>query len=254
MDAVEVVAIGAAATAAGGINAVVGSGTLITFPTLLAFGYPPVLANVSNTLGLVPGTLSAAFGYRRELKGQLRRILRFGAGSFVGGLIGALLLLKLPESAFGAVVPVLILGACVLILLQPRINRWSRERQAAGGRQREDGGLPMWCGVLGTGVYGGYFGAAQGVILMGLFGSFLHDDLQRLNAVKNVLASIVNGVAAVVFIMVAEIAWPVVLVIAVGATVGGLLGARVGRRLPPSVLRGVIITVGVTASVTLIVR
>lgn len=252
VDAVEAVAIFGAATAAGGINAVVGSGTLITFPTLLAFGYPPVLANVSNTLGLVPGTLSAAIGYRRELRGQTRRLLRFGAGSLLGGLIGALLLLKLPESAFDTVVPALILTACVLVLFQPRINRWSRARQVAGGRQREDGGLPMWCGVLGTGMYGGYFGAAQGVILMGLFGSFLHDDLQRLNAAKNVLSCLVNAVAAAVFVMVAEIAWSVVFLIAAGATVGGTLGARFGRRLPPAVLRGVIIAVGVTASTTMI--
>lgn len=253
VEAVEALAIGAAAVAAGGINAVVGSGTLITFPTLLAFGYPPVLANVSNTLGLLPGTVTAAFGYRRELRGQLRRVLRFGAGSFLGGLIGALLLLKLPESAFGAVVPVLILGACVLVLLQPRVSRWSAERRSRVGG-REDGGVPMWCGVLGTGMYGGYFGAAQGVILMALFGSFLQEDLQRLNAAKNVLASIVNGVAASVFIMVARIDWTIVGVIACGATLGGMLGARIGRRLPPRVLRGVIITVGVTASVALIVR
>ncbi|MCK1794635.1 sulfite exporter TauE/SafE family protein [Streptomyces sp. XM4193] len=254
MDAVEALAIGAAAIAAGGINAVVGSGTLITFPTLLAFGYPPVLANVSNTLGLVPGTLSAAWGYRRELRGQLRRVLRFGSASLLGGLLGALLLLKLPESAFDTIVPVLILSACLLVLLQSRINRWTRERRAASERPREDGGLPMWCGVLGTGVYGGYFGAAQGVILMGLFGSFLQEELQRLNAVKNVLASLVNGVAAVIFIAVAQIAWKVVLVVAVGATIGGLLGARIGRRLPPAVLRGVIIAVGITAGVTLMVR
>lgn len=253
MQALEALAIGAAAVTAGGMNAVVGSGTLITFPTLLAFGYPPVLANVSNTLGLVPGTVSAAFGYRRELRGQLRRLLRFGAGSFLGGLIGAVLLLKLPESAFTTVVPMLILSACALVLIQPRINRWSRERRNRGVG-REDGGVPMWCGVLGTGVYGGYFGAAQGVILMGLFGSFLHDDLQRLNAAKNVLASIVNGVAAVVFIAVARIDWTVVAVIACGATVGGLLGARVGRKLSPRVLRGVIVVIGVTASVTMIVR
>lgn len=252
MDAVEAVAIFGAATAAGGMNAIVGSGTLITFPTLLALGYPPVLANVSNTIGLVPGSLSAVIGYRRELRGQLRRLLRFGAGSLTGGLVGALLLLKLPESAFDAVVPALILTACVLVLFQPRINRWSRERQAAGGRQREDGGLPMWFGVLGTGVYGGYFGAAQGVILMGLFGSFLHENLQRLNGAKNVLSFLVNGVAAVVFMAVAEVAWSAVFIIAAGATVGGILGSRLGRRLPPTVLRGVIITVGVTASVTMI--
>jgi uncharacterized protein len=251
VDTLGVVAVGAAGLAAGAINAVVGSGTLITFPTLLALGYPPVLANVSNNIGLVPGSLSAAYGYRRELKGQLRRLVRFGIGSFIGGLSGALLLLELPAAAFKAVVPVLILIACALALLQPGLNRWLRQRP---GRSREDGGVPMWLGVLGTGIYGGYFGAAQGIVLMGLMGSFLPDDLQRLNAAKNVLASIVNGIAAIVFLAVAHVDWVAAGVIAVSSTLGGMLGARVGRKLPPNVLRGVIITVGVTAAVVLIVR
>lgn len=251
MEALEFAAIGAAGIAAGGINAVVGSGTLITFPTLLAFGYPAVVANVSNNVGLVPGVLSAVHGYRRELKGQRKRLLRWGVGSFIGGLVGALLLLELPAETFDAVVPVLIILACVLLLLQPRLNRWMKERQ---GRGRQDGGVPMWFGVLGTGVYGGYFGAAQGVLLMGLFGSFIQDDLQRLNAAKNVLSAIVNGVAAVVFIAVADVDWAVAGVIAAGSTLGGSLGARLGRRLSPTVLRGVIITVGVTAAVLMTVR
>ncbi|WP_338698202.1 sulfite exporter TauE/SafE family protein [Streptomyces sp. Q6] len=252
MDAVEAVAIGAAGVAAGGINAVVGSGTLITFPTLLAFGYPPVLANASNNIGLVPGVLSATYGYRRELKGQRRRLIRFGAASLLGGLAGALLLLNLPDSAFRAVVPVLILTACVLVLLQPRLNRWMKSRSGAGSRT--DGGVPMWLGVLGTGVYGGYFGAAQGVLLMGMFGAVLRDDLQRLNAAKNVLASLVNGVAAVVFIAVADVDWAVAALIAAGSTAGGLIGARLGRKLSPVAMRGVIVTVGVTASALLIAR
>ncbi|MEV0122442.1 sulfite exporter TauE/SafE family protein [Streptomyces sp. NPDC050703] len=251
MEALEMVAVGAAGIAAGGINAVVGSGTLITFPTLLAFGCPPVLANVSNNLGLVPGTLSAAYGYRREMKGQARRLVRFGAASLIGGLIGALLLLRLPADAFQAVVPVLILTACVLVVLQPWLNRRLKER---GSNGRQDGGVPMWCGVLATGVYGGYFGAAQGVLLMGLFGAFILDDLQRLNAAKNVLASLVNSVAAVVFILVADIDWTIAGIIAAGSTVGGLVGARYGRRLPPVAMRGFIVVVGVTASVTMLVR
>lgn len=252
MDVMEAVAIGGAGIAAGGMNAVVGSGTLITFPTLLAFGYPAVLANVSNNVGLVPGVLSAAYGYRRELRGQRRRLLRFGAASLLGGLVGALLLLRLPDAAFRAVVPVLILTACVLVLLQPRLNRWMRNRRQADARA--DGGVPMWLGVLGTGVYGGYFGAAQGVLLMGMFGAVLRDDLQRLNAAKNVLATLVNGVAAIVFVIAADIDWTVAALIAAGSTMGGLLGARLGRRLPPAVMRAVIVTVGVTASVLLIVR
>ncbi|MFF3645193.1 sulfite exporter TauE/SafE family protein [Streptomyces sp. NPDC002564] len=249
MEALEMVAVGAAGVAAGGLNAVVGSGTLITFPTLLAFGYPPVLANVSNNLGLVPGTLSAAYGYRREMKGQFRRLVRFGSASLVGGLIGALLLLKLPADAFQAVVPALILTACLLVLLQPWLSRRLRHHEEGAGH---DGGVPMWCGVLATGVYGGYFGAAQGVLLMALFGTFLPDDLQRLNAAKNVLASIVNGVAAVVFIAVADIDWTAAGLIALGSTVGGLVGARFGRRLPPPVMRGFIVVVGVTASVIML--
>ncbi|MCQ4214007.1 sulfite exporter TauE/SafE family protein [Streptomyces longispororuber] len=252
MDAVEAVAIGAAGVAAGGMNAVVGSGTLITFPTLLAFGYPPVLANVSNNIGLVPGVLSAAYGYRRELRGQRRRLIRFGAASLIGGLAGALLLLNLPDAAFRAIVPVLILTACVLVLLQPRLNRWMKNRPNSGSRT--DGGVPMWLGVLGTGVYGGYFGAAQGVLLMGMFGAVLRDDLQRLNAAKNVLASLVNGVAAVLFIAVADVDWAVAALIAAGSTAGGLIGARLGRKLPPNAMRGVIVTVGVTASALLIAR
>ncbi|MEU3958663.1 sulfite exporter TauE/SafE family protein [Streptomyces buecherae] len=252
MEALEAVAIGAAGVVAGGMNAVVGSGTLVTFPTLLAFGYPPVVANVSNNIGLVPGSISAAYGYRRELRGQRRRILRFALASLIGGLTGSLLLLKLPESTFDAVLPVLILTACVLVLLQPRLNRWSSNRKR--GPRHQDGGVPVWCGVLGTGVYGGYFGAAQGVLMMGIFGAFLDEDLQRLNAVKNVLGSVVNGVAAVVFIIVADVSWAAAAVVATGATIGGLIGARIGRKLSPTVLRGIIVAVGLTASVAVIVR
>ncbi|MFK4069750.1 sulfite exporter TauE/SafE family protein [Streptomyces sp. NPDC029674] len=251
MEALEMVAVGAAGVAAGGLNAVVGSGTLITFPTLLAFGLPPVLANVSNNLGLVPGTLSAAYGYRREMKGQFRRLVRFGTASLIGGLIGALLLLRLPADAFQAVVPALILTACLLVLLQPWLNRRLKDRRGAGN---SDGGTPMWCGVLVTGVYGGYFGAAQGVLLMALFGTFLPDDLQRLNAAKNVLASLVNGIAAVVFIAVADIDWAAAGLIAVGSTVGGLIGARFGRKLPPLAMRTFIVVVGTTASVIMIIQ
>ncbi|MFC9890861.1 sulfite exporter TauE/SafE family protein [Streptomyces pilosus] len=246
MHALETVAVAAAAVAAGGINAVVGSGTLITFPTLLAFGYPPVLANVSNTIGLVPGVLSAAYGYRREFAGQRTRMIRLGAVAVCGGLVGALLLLLLPADTFRAAVPVLILLACVLVLLQPRLATWLRRR--GGGREGE-GLLPVSAGVLGTSVYGGYFGAAQGVLLMGLLGTLLPDGLQRLNALKNYLAALVNGVAAVVFIAVTEVDWAVVTVIAAGSVVGGFTGARLGRRLPPGVLRGLIVAIGVIAAV-----
>ena len=235
---------------AGGINTVVGSGTLVTFPVLLAVGYPPVVANVSNTVGLVPGSISGAIGYREELTGQRERALRLGLASLLGGITGAVLLLTLPASAFKAIVPVLIAIALVLVVLQPRLSRMVAERR---GSARPHGGPLLWTGIYGTGVYGGYFGAAQGIILLSLMGIAIPDeDLQRLNALKNVLAAIVNGVAAVLFIAVADVAWAPALILAVGAAAGGQVGAKVGRRLSPALLRGVIVVVGVAAIVQIV--
>jgi uncharacterized protein len=223
----EAVAILLAGVAAGTINTVVGSGTLITFPTLLAFGIPPVTANVSNTIGLVPGSISGAIGYRRELVGQRSRVLRLSVASLVGGLTGAVLLLVLPDDAFAAIVPVLILLGCVLVVLQPRISAWVAARHDAAGGLPHHGAWWVWPGVLLTGVYGGYFGAAQGVLLMAVLGIGVDESLQRLNAVKNVLAAIVNGIAGLLFIAVAEVDWRVVGLIAVGSVVGAQVGATV---------------------------
>lgn len=248
MTPLEMVAVVLAGVAAGTINTVVGSGTLITFPTLLALGVPPVTANVSNTIGLVPGSLSGAVGYRRELAGQRGRLLRLGSASLVGGLAGAALLLVLPEAAFDAVVPVLIALGCVLVVLQPRVSAWVAARAAARGREvHPHGAAWVWLLVMLTGVYGGYFGAAQGVLLMAVLGVGLQETMQRNNATKNVLAMLVNGVAALVFIAVADVDWAVAGLIAAGAVVGGQVGATVGRRLPPVVLRGVIVLVGLVA-------
>jgi uncharacterized membrane protein YfcA len=243
----EVVAILLAGVAAGTINTVVGSGTLITFPTLLAFGIPPVTANVSNTIGLVPGSASGAIGYRRELAGQRSRVLRLSVASLLGGSTGAVLLLVLPDDAFSAIVPVLIVLGCVLVVLQPRISLWVARRHDATGGLPHHGTWWVWPGVLGTGVYGGYFGAAQGVLLMAILGTGLDEDLQRLNAIKNVLAGLVNAVAGLIFAVVADVNWWVVLLIGIGSTIGGQLGATVGRRLPPGLLRVVIVLVGVVA-------
>lgn len=248
MSVGEIVAVLLAGVAAGTINTVVGSGTLITFPTLLAIGVPPVTANVSNTVGLVPGSLSGAIGYRRELSGQRPRLLRLGAASLVGGIIGAVLLLVLPPDAFQAVVPVLIGLGVVLVVLQPVIRRRVVARAEARGRVvAEHGSVWTWLMVLGTGVYGGYFGAAQGVLLMAVLGTGLDESLQRLNAVKNVLAAIVNAVAGLLFAIVADVDWRVVLLIGIGSVIGGQVGATVGRRLPPTVLRAVIVAVGLVA-------
>ena len=243
MTGLEQLAVLAAGMAAGTINAVVGSGTLITFPVLLAIGYPPVVANVSNTVGLWPGSVSGAIGYRAELTGQGDRLRRLAFASGAGGTTGAVALLVLPKGAFKAIVPALIALACLLVIFQPRLAAWlrSRPRPARG----VSGGPAVIAAVYGAGVYGGYFGAAQGVLLIAILGLALPDDLQRVNAAKNVLAAIVNVIAAVVFVFAADVAWHPAALIAVGSILVGQLGAKVGRRLPPAVLRAVIVVVGV---------
>ncbi|MCF3177322.1 sulfite exporter TauE/SafE family protein [Streptomyces sioyaensis] len=251
----EAVAVFAAGLGAGTINTIVGSGTLITFPVLLAFGLPPVTANVSNTLGLVPGSLSGAFGYRRELVGQRRRVLRFGLTALTGGLGGAILLLALPSKAFDTIVPALIGLALVLVIAQPKLAAALRARRARNGTTADrDGGPALLLGLLLASAYGGYFGAAQGVLYLSLMGLLLSEDLQRINALKNVLAAIVNGVAALFFLFVAHFDWTAVALIAVGSTLGGQLGATVGRRLPPTALRAVIVVVGLLAIAQLLLK
>ncbi len=248
------VAVFLAGIAAGTINTVVGSGTLITFPTLLAIGLPPVTANVSNTLGLVPGSLSGAIGYRRELAGQRDRLVRLGSASVLGGISGAVLLLVLPADAFDAIVPVLIAIGCLLVLFGPAISRRVAARAESKGVERPvHGAAWVWVLVYLTGVYGGYFGAAQGVLLVAVLGIGLTETMQRNNATKNVLAMLVNLVAAIVFIFVAEIDWWVVALIAAGSVIGGQIGATVGRRLPSWALRGFIVVVGVVALTQLLV-
>jgi uncharacterized membrane protein YfcA len=243
------VAILAAGVVAGTINTVVGSGTLFTFPVLLAFGYPPVVANVSNTVGLVPGSVSGALGYRTELAGQLRRGVPLAVASVLGAVTGAVLLLTLPASAFKAIVPAFIAIALVLIIIQPRLSRVIRARRLEGHHRA---GPVATAAVFGSGIYGGYFGAAQGILLLAILGLALDDDLQRINALKVVLAGLVNLVAGVIFVFVADVSWLPALLIAVGSTVGGVLGAHGGRRLPPWALRGVILLVGIVAIIRLL--
>ncbi len=250
MSLLHALAIFGAGIAAGTINTVVGSGTLITFPVLLGFGYAPVVANVSNTIGLVPGSAAGAVGYRRELSGQGRRTARLAAASLIGGIIGAVLLLSLPASAFKSIVPVFIAIALILILAQPRLSG----ALAAKGRERPATAGPLATfGVLASGVYGGYFGAAQGILLLSILVLSLDEDLQRINALKVVLAGLVNFVAGVIFIFATHVAWGPALLIALGSILGAVLGARQGRRLPPTVLRVVIVIVGVIAIVHLLV-
>lgn len=248
MTGPDALAVAAAGLAAGAINTIVGSGSLITFPTLLAVGYPAVLANVSNTIGLVPGSVSGAVGYRRELSGQRHRILVLLPAAVAGAIAGAALLLVAP-GAFRDVVPALILVAVALVLIGPYVSR----RRANAGRIAEHPGPLLHSGVFLTSIYGGYFGAAQGVIFLALLGLTLDDDLQRLNGVKNVIAAVVNGVAAVYFIAAHEVAWTAVLILVVASTVGGQLGALWGRRIPPNVLRIVIAVVGTGVAIKLLI-
>jgi uncharacterized protein len=242
-------AIFGAGIAAGTINTVVGSGTLITFPVLLGFGYSPVVANVSNTIGLVPGSATGALGYRQELSGQRRRMIPLATASIVGGCVGAALLLSLPGSAFKAIVPVFIAVALLLIVAQPRLAKALEHRRRPA---HANAGPLATVGVFASGVYGGYFGAAQGILLLSILGLAIDDDLQRINALKVVLAGLVNFVAAIIFVFAAHVAWGAAALIAVGSTIGGVLGARVGRRLPEGVLRAVIVVVGIVAIVRLL--
>jgi hypothetical protein len=232
---------------AGTINAVVGSGSLITFPTLVWVGLPPVVANVSNTVGLVPGAASGAWGYRRELAGQRGRLLRLGAGTLTGSVVGAILLLVLPPGVFATVVPALILLACLLVVIQPWLVRRLADRP-----RRDHGGPLVWLAIFATGMYGGYFGAAQGVMVIAVLAVGLDETLQRANAAKNVLGGLANLVAGVLFIVVADVNWAAAGLVAAGAAVGGLLGARVARRLAPAVLRAVVVLIGIIAVVTLV--
>lgn len=249
MSLLESILVLAAGFAAGTINAIVGSGTLITFPALLAVGYPPVVANVSNTLGLVPGAAAAAVAYRQELRGRRNQLMRYAPWTVAGAICGAALLLTLPASAFRAIVPILIAISLVLIVLQPRISARVTARREAHHPQ---GGPVVLGGIFGTGIYGGYFGAGQGILLFGLLASSLDQDLREVNAMRAVLAGLANAVAAVVFVLVADVAYLPVLLIAAGSTVGGLFGAGIGRRLPDGVLRAVIVVVGVAAILQLL--
>lgn len=247
MSAIEVAAVLLAGLAAGAINAIVGSGSLVTFPVLLAVGFPSVTANVSNTVGLVFGNVSAVWGYRRELRGQGRRVLLMGTGTAAGAATGAALLLVLPEGVFEAVVPLLILLACVLMARRPAPPQTSRSLTA--GRMAVLGAT-----AYGVGVYGGYFGAAQGVILLAALRLLLPDALQTLNGLKNALVGIANGVAAIGFVLFADVAWDAAALVAVGSIAGAAVGARHGRRLPDHVLRAVVVAGGSIVAAVLLVR
>lgn len=240
------VAIFAAGIAAGFINAIAGSGTLVSFPTLTGLGFAAKTANVSNGLGLFPGSMSAVWGFRQELSDQHERLRRLAPLSCIGAVLGALLLLGFPGS-FRVVVPYLILLSVALVIVQPRLQRRVAARQAASGRVEHNSPVLLG-GVFATGVYGGYFGAGQGIILIAILGTFLVGDLRKINAAKNVLAATANGVSGAVFALKGAVHWGVAGLIASGSVLGAFVGAKVGRRIPPTVLRTVIVVVGTTVA------
>jgi uncharacterized protein len=239
-----------AGLAAGAINAVVGSGTLITFPTLVALGFPPVTSTMSNAVGLVAGSVSGTWGYRRELAGQWNRLRWQLPASVFGAILGAWLLLHLPEKVFIEVVPALLIIALILVVIGPRIQAWARDRAENAGRSADDVSprrmTTLVAGTFAIGVYGGYFTAAQGILLVGVMGALLPESVQRMNAAKNLLALVVNFIAALAYTIVAfdRISWPAAGLIAIGSLVGGWLGAHYGRRLSPTALRAAIVVVG----------
>jgi uncharacterized protein len=258
VTSVEIVLIIIAGIGAGVINAVVGAGTLVTFPTLLLLGFPPVVANVTNTVGLVPGSIMASIGYRATLRGRGPVVRRLLVATSVGGVTGAALLVLLPGRAFDAVVPWLLLIAALLAALQPRIAEAIALHRAARGSQaldaaasaRAGGPVGPWffLGILLTGIYGGYFGAAQGVLLLVILGLALGGPLNELNGVKNILGGTANLVSALLFIAIADVNWRVAGLVAIGATIGGGLGGRYGRRLPSSALRVLLVIIAVVAA------
>jgi hypothetical protein len=257
---------------AGTINAVVGSGTLVTFPVLVALGYPPVTATTSNALGLIPGTIAGAIGYRKELTGRWRWLIPYTVASFLGAICGAILLLTLPKDAFETVVPALVGLAVILVIAQPKLTRWLAKRRedstaasTEGDSTAQDptgqnssahsqGGPVLLALVFAIGIYGGYFTAAQGVMLMAVLGIAINAPIQRLNATKNVLTAVVNVVAGTIYAFTAPVQWPVIGILALSSTIGGFLGAKIGLRLPATVLRAVIVIIGLAAVVQLILK
>ena len=250
---------------AGTINSVVGSGTLVTFPTLVAVGFPPVTAQMSNAIGLVAAGFSGTWGYRRELReaGTIARKLTWG--SLAGGLIGATLLMQLPATVFEYAAPILIVFAILFVVFQPRLNAWVRRRRQADGDEPispEVSPLPsgkvtpaLFILVFLTGIYGGYFVAAQGVLLMGILGVFMTTGtLVHANAIKTWLSLAVNLIAAPGNLLLAfdRIDWTAVLLIAVSSLIGGSLGARIGRRIKATVLRMVIVIVGIAGIINMV--
>jgi hypothetical protein len=256
VDVAQVLAVLAAGLGAGVVVAAVGAGSLVSFPILLAVGLSPLVANVCNNVGLVPGGLSGTYGYRRELAGHRHLVVRVALTSASGALLGATLLLTLPSTAFDHVVPFLVLTAATLVGVQPLVSGWLRRRALRTGAEpvpdRETMGPRLTALSSMVGVYGGYFGAAQGVLLVAFLALGLDVSLQVVNGLKNVAVLSANVAASVVFIAFAPLDWLVVGLVAAGSVVGGWLGAHLGRRLPPVAFRSLVVLFGYVVGIRLL--
>jgi len=248
---VNLLLLAAAGVAAGAVNAAIGSGTLLTYPLLLASGLPPVVANGTNSLGIAPGSLFGAWSYRRELAGRRRAVMGMAVLVGAGGLVGAVLVIALPSHVFESVVPWLIVAACVLVIVQPRLVAMLRRRGVEPTSLPRRALVPV---LLAVGIYAGYFGAAQGIILIAALGALYDADLQRSNAAKNVLQGVSNAAASIAFVVAGVVSWPAAVAMGAGASLGGMIGAPFARRLPDPVLRAIIVVVGLVAAIVSIVR
>lgn len=253
MSLFEVIALAAAAFAAGAINAVAGGGSLVSFPALLAFGYASKPANVTNTVALWPGYASGSFGYRSELGRQRRRVLLLAAPSVLGAVVGSAILLSTPQSAFDVIVPYLILFACVLMAFQDGLASWAvRHRLAAADASHLP--LLLLAGVFFLAIYGAYFGAGLGIISLAVLSILLPDDIQHSNALKGMLSLVINAVAVVYFAAFGPVKWEPAAVMAVGAVLGGYLGVGIARRLGRRWLRIAVISYGLFVALFLLVH
>jgi uncharacterized membrane protein YfcA len=250
MDVSGGVLLALAGFVAGAINAAAGGGSLITFPALIAVGYSPLVANVTNNVAVSPGYATGAWGYRRELRGQGGRIVPLAAVSAFGSLVGVGLILVSSQQAFDGVVPFLVLAACALLAVQPSIGRRIGERTGVGERP----GVVVLAGQTLAAIYGGYFGAALGVAILALLGTFLDDTLQRLNALKALLQLVIGGTAAIAFALLTPVAWIAVAIVGPASLAGGLVGVRLAKRVSDRVLRSGIVAYGVLAAVWLFLR
>jgi uncharacterized protein len=253
VSGLDLLVLGLTAVAAGAINALAGGGTLITFPTLLAFGIPPIAANVTNTVALCPGFVGGFLSQRKDLQGQKKRLLVFLSASAIGGVIGGLLLLNTKERAFQTLVPYLILLASGLLAVQGVIRVWLTQRSAKPAATAKS---ETWAAVLVglAAIYGGYFGAGMSVIVLSLLGQMINDTLTRLNVIKQAIAFGANSASAVLFMFSGKVIWLIVLVMAIGALTGGILGGRVAGRIKPDTLRWTVVTLGIVLSIIYFTR